>query len=390
MTEGRDFNGDRLKFARIYRGKTIIQLADEVEVTKQAISQYEKGINTPGFETLMKLINKLGFPRDFFFEKKQENIKVGNSYFRALLGTTKQEKQFQLSRIELLSDIFYFLEEYVNFPVLKIPEFEADDTIEQKASKLREFWGVGNNPIKSVVNLMEKNGICITCLPTQEISIDAFTQTQLYNGKKYYFTVLGDDKYSSARRQFSAAHELGHIILHENIVDTDEIDKTEYKKMEEEANQFASAFLLPREEYMNDLIYPNKLDYYIELKKKWRVSIAALIVRAYQLQAINVNQYQYLMKQINARGWKKLEPLDDMVPLAKPMALKKAVDVLINNQIFDEDSFMIALGQTQVSLNKQEVEILLGLEKGRLASKQNKGIVIELKSKGKEQNVLNN
>ena len=68
MLEERKFNGDRLKSARIYRGKTISQIAEEIDVTKQAISQFEKGKSNPGFETLIKLTQNLGFPKEYFYE----------------------------------------------------------------------------------------------------------------------------------------------------------------------------------------------------------------------------------------------------------------------------------------------------------------------------------
>lgn len=380
MADYGEFNGERLKFARIYRGKTIVGLAEEIGVTKQAISQFEKGINPPKFETLMKIMSSLEFPREFFFQETNVDTKIGNSYFRALLGATKNEKEFQIKRIELISRIRYFLEQYIDFPQLNLPvDDDRVKTIEERAEDLRTLWGIDDKPISNIVYLMEKNGINITTIKTREFSIDAFTQMQRYKNREYYFTVLGDDKYSGARRQFSAAHELGHIILHESVVDTDEIDNIDYKQMENEANQFASAFLLPRDAFSGDLIYPNKLDFYVELKKKWRVSIAAMIMRAHQLDAINLYQYQYLMKQINIKGWKKQEPLDDMLPLQQPTVMKRAIDVILDNGVLDGDGIVYELSRFGTALNKKEIENLLGLEQGRLNSNFTKGVVIELK-----------
>ena len=61
--------------------------------------------------------------------------------------------------------------------------------------------------------------------------------------------------------------------------------------MEEEANNFAAAFLLPKESFLADVMqYPNKLEFYVELKRKWKVSISAMIIRAFKLNAITHNQ----------------------------------------------------------------------------------------------------
>src|SRR5690606_30758070 len=95
MSVVRVFNGDRLKAARVYRGKTIAELADEVLVSKQSISQYENGKANPSLETLLKLISALGFPREYFYEKDNESIKVGTTYFRALLTTNKKDRLSQ-------------------------------------------------------------------------------------------------------------------------------------------------------------------------------------------------------------------------------------------------------------------------------------------------------
>ncbi|WP_406541607.1 helix-turn-helix domain-containing protein [Clostridium ljungdahlii] len=91
----RKFNGERLKSARKYRGKTIKDLAEDIGVSKQAISQFENGKSTPLFETLIKIVDKLKFPREYFYEKDKVNIQLGNTYFRALSKLTKKKKIFK-------------------------------------------------------------------------------------------------------------------------------------------------------------------------------------------------------------------------------------------------------------------------------------------------------
>jgi Zn-dependent peptidase ImmA (M78 family)/DNA-binding XRE family transcriptional regulator len=379
MLNNKIFNGNRLKLARLYRGKTIAELAEETNVSKQAISQFENGKATPSFETLLKIINILEFPREFFQQIDKEDIVVGNTYFRALLSATKKDLLSQESKVLILSKIYSFLEGYIEFPKLNLPEISLDNNIEELAMQLREFWGIGSKPISNVLHLMEKNGIVITSFNTNENKIDAFTQGQKIKDKVCYFVVLGDDKNSAVRRQFSSAHELGHIVLHDLTLDTEELSRDEFKQMEKEANDFAAAFLLPREAFLLDLLYPNKLEFYAELKKKWKVSVAAMIIRAHQLNAISFNQYQYLMKQISKNGWRTKEPLDDVLQMAKPTVLKKSIEVLIQNGVLDEVGIIQEMETSGLSIDRIEVENLLGLDKGRLLRKDNKGIVINLK-----------
>lgn len=381
MAKNIEFNGERLKTARLYRSKTIKELADEAGITKQAISQFENGKSTPSLETLLRIINVLSFPREYFYQWDDE-VAI-NTFFRALLTTSKKEQLCQVNRTKTLAKIYSFLEKYIDFPSINIPEVDLDSNdIEEITDKLREYWGLGNNPIINVINVMEKNGVVLSCFNTNDNKIDAFTQTHNINGIQRPFVVLGDDKESAVRRQFSAAHELGHIILHSNSYDVNELTKEEYKSMEDEANDFAAAFLLPKDSFIEDVSqYPNKLEFYVELKKKWRVSISAMIIRAFRLNAISHNQYQYLMKQLSKKGWRNKEPLDDLIQVSKPVLLKKAIDILIVNNVMDEKGIRDELANYGLAINPDDIEILLTLEKGKLSvnNKKNSSILIHLK-----------
>lgn len=376
------FNGERLKTARVYRGLTIAELAEEANVTKQAISQFENGRGSPSLETLMGLIKALQFPREYFYEEDKERVKIGNTYFRALLTTNKKDRLSQVEKTKILARVYHFLNKYVEFPKLNIPILPHEaNYIEEVALEVRRQWDIGLEPISNMVRLLEKNGFVITSFLTDGEQIDAFSQRQEINGAEYYFIVLGDDKNSATRRQFDAAHELGHVMLHDWSLDLDQVSREEFRHMESEANHFAAALLLPKETYINDLVYPNRLDYYVELKKKWKVSISAMVVRAHQLGVINYNQYQYLMRQISKRGWRTREPLDDIIQVSKPTVLKKAIEILITNEVFSGDKIVQELSKNNLSLNKTEIEKLLGLEVGTLISKNQPNPVVSLKSR---------
>ena len=151
--------------------------------------------------------------------------------------------------------------------------------------------------------------------------------------------------------------------------------------MEEQANDFAAAILLPRDAFLADVSqYPNKLDFYVELKKKWRVSISAMIIRAFRLNAITHNQYQYLMKQLSKRGWRTKEPLDDIIKISKPTVLKKVVDILLVNNILTESQIIEELSNYGLALPAEEIEILLGLEQGMLQKTHSPNVSLNLKN----------
>lgn len=367
----REFNGLRLKEGRIYRGYTITELAECLNVSKQMISKYENGKSTPSFESLVKLTKVLKFPREYFYEKPVD-IQVGNTYFRSLLSVGKKTREMQYDRVKYLTTIRTLLEEYVDFPHLDVPEFTENDLedMDVLSRKLRNEWNIGNKPIKNIVLLLEQKGFVLSSLTLENNLIDAFGTHHEVNGKEYYSIILGNNKKSYYRRQFDLAHELGHKILHDPYINLNDLSKEEFKTMEQEANDFAAAFLLPKEEFIKDVsMYPSNLEYYKILKKKWNVSIGAMVMRAYKLGVINEGSYHYLQRVISSKGWRKKEPLDDIKELNAPIGMKQAVELLIENNYITSNDLISHLSQKYgLSLFSFEIENLIGLDKGYLGT----------------------
>lgn len=382
----RQFNGKRLREGRIYRGYTITELAEKLGVTKQMISKYENNKATPNIESLLTLTNILKFPKEFFYEESVD-VKTGNTYFRSLLSTGKKEREMQYDRIKYLTIMRSLLEEYVDFPELDIPEFSEEETsnVEEIALKLRQEWGLGIEPIKNIVYLLETKGFVLTSLNLDKKTIDAFGAHHETNGKSYYSIVLGNEKKSFFRRQFDVAHELGHKILHDPFLNLDDLSKEEFKQIEQEANDFAAAFLLPKESFLRDVsIHPSDLSYYKLLKKKWCVSISAMVMRAFKLGAINDGTYQYLQRSISQLGWRKQEPLDNIKEVNNPVGMRQAIELLIENEFITGSEFMERLSKHYgLSLFEEEVEELLGLDKGYLITQEptQTGNIVSLKEK---------
>lgn len=363
------FNGNRLREGRLYRGNTITELADKLSITKQMVSKYENNKAIPPFDTVQKISDFLKFPFQYFYE---DTIKInsGSTFFRSLLTTGKKEREMQYDRAKYLTIIRVLLEEYVDFPNLDIEFFQSlnEDDIEKKAKQLRDFWTLGDEPISNLVLFLETKGFTISALTLEKANIDAFGTQYTINDKVYETIVLGSDKQSFYRRQFDVAHELGHKILHDSNLDLTNISKEEFRKIEKEAHDFAACFLLPRDGFGRDVsIYPTDLEYYKVLKKKWNVSISAMVMRAYKLNIIGASTYQYLQRQISLKKWRTKEPFDDVKEMATPLGMKQAIELLIENEHLTAESFLKELSDKyHLSLHYTEVEQLVGLDKDYL------------------------
>ena len=358
----RKFNANRLIDARIYNNITGEDLANAIGVKKQAISQFENKKTSPEYATACKISEVLQFPMRYFYEDDVPMIQ-GNTYFRALFTSNKREMSSQRLKTKYVALVHNALSKYIDFRPYNIPDFEDTTDIPGLARKLRHFWGLGQEPIPDMVSLLERNGVIMSEFATDSKKIDAFSQYGEIDGVPYRCVVLGTEKGSFVRRQFSCAHELGHIVLHEKFEDLNDVSREEFRKREDEANMFAAEFLLPAEAFLTDLsVHANKLNRYVELKRKWRVSIAAMVYRAHELEAITDNQYQYLMRQISQKGWRQNEPLDEYMPLRHPKALKQAVNLIILNDILTGSQLLEEIGRSGVSLPKKVVDEILSLE----------------------------
>lgn len=370
------FNGERLKKARLYRNMTITELAEKINISKQAISQFEKGTTnkgpiSPKPDVLFSMVLNLGFPKKFFEEKDSYSVEIENTFFRALSSTKNLDKKTQEIKTELVVRLYNFLSQYLDFPQLDIPDLSEIDTedMDAVAVYVRDYWMLGEEPIPNMVNLLESKGIIVSSFEVNNKKIDAFTQIHKLDKIEQFCVVLGNDKPSMVRRNFDCAHELAHILLHSSLGDLSLLENEEQRELEFQANQFAGAFLLPRESFFKDLVDPYDLDSYIQLKRKWKVSIAAMVVRARQLGRITHTEYQNLMKKISVKKWRTREPFDNEWRLPQPTLFKKSLELLNDNGILVGRQFIDKLSANGLSLNVTEIEELLCLPKGFFINK---------------------
>lgn len=381
---GKYFNGERLKIARMWRNLSATQLADLTGFSRQTISMLENGkLMNPEFATVQKLSEKLEFPITFFLEETKINLNESTTYFRSLLTTNKKYRVEQEEKIKFIAIVYNMLSEYLEFEKVNLPQIPTNTTPQEAANILREYWGLGNRPIENIVYLAESNGLIVTDFETATGDVDAFSHKITSDDMETYLIGYSKNKRTAARIHFDVAHEMGHILLHNWREDLECIDKEEFKEIELQAHAFASAFLLPEDEFRKDVSpYATNLAYYTELKKTWKVSIAAMIRRAKDLDIITADDYSRLMRNMQKQGIRKIEPLDDELVTAEPSLLRQAIKILFDQKVFTPNEFLEELSREYgLTLYPKDIETLLGLKKGTFEEKENPKIVINVKSK---------
>lgn len=362
------FVGGRLTEAREARGLTAIALADLLGVSRAAVSQYESGQATPRPEIMQKMMQVLNLPPHFFSRPVSER-KSPTVFYRSLSAATKGARTRAGRRLQWLwEEIVPYLLEFVELPEVNFPETDMPDNpnaisvgqIETAALELRRFWGIGDGPISNVVWLLENNGAIVTREELGAETLDSFS-AWLFDGRPYVF--LNADKDSAARSRFDASHELGHLVLHRHVDSARLRNPSDYRTMEEQANKFAAAFLLPAESFGHDIYQPT-LDALRTLKPKWIVSIGAMLMRVERLGFISSDEARLLWIAYGRRGWRRREPLDAELPVEKPRLKLEAFELLLGQAVQANDDMLASL-----PFSPTDIEELAVLPRGYFSPK---------------------
>lgn len=365
---GRRLIPERISEARIALGLNQTELAAEVGVKRQSISYYEKGDRVPEPLVLARISEKLKQPISFFIADTAPNFgKRSPNFFRKQGPDTAKRNAAHNQYAEWFSQAAFAFNDYVNFPAVDIPCFEPESSndgryteaeIEKFADKTREAFGLGLGPISNTVRLVEKQGVIVSRLFTGDKKTGAFS---FWSGERP-FIFLASDKGSAVRARYDVCHELAHLVLHRWVAKEDIEDKKALKEIEREADYFAGAFLLPRKSFSNE-VYSPKLTAFIELKRRWKVSIQAMIYRCKNLGIFDEDQTVNLYKQISHKKWRTVEPLDrsSEILLEEPLLMKRVAELVLDSNRMSVDDLASRLG-----FAPRIIEGLVGLDAGSL------------------------
>lgn len=313
--------GERLRQARMARGYSLEELAAKLGgvVTRQALWKYEKGKAQPSAVVLATLSNALRTPVALLWREPVYTVQF--VAYRTGSGLLKRDQEQVKARAVLTVEECLRLRERVGLdngqgiPQQRFAIASLDDA-EAAADKLREQWVLGLDPISSVTGILEDHGVHVIEIDAAEkfdgISAVAFDQT----GAVADAVVVTRRGIPGERQRLDLTHELGHLVL----------DVTPVVDEEKAAFRFAGAFLAPanavRREVGTRRVYVQLAELRL-LKRRFGMSIQALLRRLYDLDIITESHYRQWCIDINRLGYRKEEP-DKMSP-EQPLWLRRTV-----------------------------------------------------------------
>jgi len=317
------FNGSLLQMARQARGRSQKALSDEMGITQGYLSKLEHGLTHPIEDVVHKFSRVLGFPKSFFFQTDRPSglpFSV-HAMYRKKASVLRREKDLLEAELNIrLLHIRNFIKSIEIESNLPLPQVDLEDygnDFEAIANLIRGYWHLPSGPIIDLIGHVEQTGCIVSVFDFGDVKVDGVT----INLPDLPPCIFLNSQQPLDRLRFSLAHELGHLVLH----------SLPTPNMEEEANAFASAFLLPKDQIYADLSGRLTVQRLAMLKPKWRVSMQALLYRAKQIGAISDNQSRYLWSQMSKRGFRLNEPIELELSDEVPSTIEELIQVHLDD-----------------------------------------------------------
>lgn len=296
----RTFNPQMISIAREARDLTQTDLASRLSISQGKFSKIESGLLGISDDLVHRLSIILDFPEDFFTQTEPIYGLGGNIIYhhRKRQALSKREIEKIHARIHIRRIHLSKLFKQIDIVPSKIEPHDVDEYdggAQEVARAVRAHWMLPPGPIENVTRTIEDAGGMVMQCNFETKLIDAVSQ--IVPGLPPLFFINTDIPVD--RLRFTLAHELGHLILHNNSIP--------YPEMEKEADAFAAEFLMPAKEIMPmliGLIFPKLAP----LKQYWKASMGSILYQAEHLGAITARKARYLWMQMGKLGYRSNEP----------------------------------------------------------------------------------
>lgn len=308
-------NAEMIVLARECSGLSQGELAAQVGMSHSRLSRIEAGLYPASADDVLNLSRVLGFPESFFYQtERRYGLGVNDFYHRKRVRLSARMLDAIHARVEIIRLHMARLLKAVDMkPTYEMPrmDFEAEEiTPEDAARHVRAAWMLPRGPIDSVVRCLEDAGGIVVRVDFDTRLLDAVSRW-LPNMPPMFVV---NSSNPPDRERFTLCHELGHLVGH----------TSPHPTMEDEANRFASEFLMPAADIkaaLHDVTIPKLA----ALKRYWKVSMAALLRRAYDLGTINERRYRTLNIQLSQAGYKTREPVETDPPIEETTLMENLI-----------------------------------------------------------------
>ncbi len=328
------------------------ELAEAAGISLPAIKNLELAKSEPRMKTVQAIAEALGVKLGDLFRpvRKLETVR-----FRA--AKRIQNRENVLAMVSRWLEDFNYLEEILDekipFKLEKIKEQCSREIIKEATELCRQELDLeSDEPIHDICGLLEHAGVKVYPIRMASDGFFGLSIGERDGGPAIAVNVWG--RISVERRIFSAAHELGHIMLHPDAYDVTVVDENENE--EREADFFAGHFLMPDEGFVkewNEASGLHWVDRVLKVKGIYRVSYKVVLFRLIEHEIADRSLWMRFNQAYKQRYNKNLSFKEE------PIAIDTYEPFGLRDYHFFEDRFSRL---TREAMEKNEISMSRGAE----------------------------
>lgn len=316
--------GSRLRSARETAGLSTRIVARQlsergIPVSHATVANYETGISFPSMPAVRTMAALYNRPVEWFLAAAETLTGVR---YRSLKSVRAAERQAFEGTVAAWTQVYVELENVLGQPLATRPcEVGPDDTGPGVAAKVRADFKLDDNPVPSVVELLEGYGVHVIQVHS-DARIDGLAG--MYGGVR---VVALNDTLANDRFRFNAGHELGHHLFG----DCREGEPAAGADEDPRAHEFASHLLMP-DAVLAQAFESKSMVRLVQFKERYGISLAAMIYRArYSTPSLITEElYQRLWREFGKLGWRKQEP--GYVRPDRPTRLEQLIETAVEGR----------------------------------------------------------
>ncbi len=296
---------------RASMGMTQKALADRAQLSRLGLAKIERGQTLPRAGTMRALAHAL----------EVSTVELATPVRRLHTVRFRARKRVR-EREQLLVEVSNWLDDYSFLEDLfdDSPSFQLRGLRPRRhdpravAEKARKNLKLHDQPIHDICGILERCGIKVLRFPR---ATDAFFGLSVKEDDGGPAIVINTwDRISVERWIFSAAHELGHLLLHPGAYDHTQEEEAEDE--EKQADEFASYFLMPRGSFEREWQDTGGHPLYervLKVKRIFHVSYKTVLLRLVEMEEVSKEVFGIFQGQHRRRFGQTLKKVDEPQPL---------------------------------------------------------------------------
>jgi Zn-dependent peptidase ImmA (M78 family) len=244
------YNPSILKEALQARKLTPEQLSERLGTPIADLNRELRRDPEPRQEVLRSVARELALPPFVFYMERLPPLNEAIPDFRTTTPAPRAKSRETLEAIKLAEGIQRMLSETKAKPVARLPKFEArtNEEIERYALEMRKFFGISLEDQRAAKDARQFYVTCRRKIEDAGITVlqESFPKADgsgfCLADPNHPVVVVNTKDQRRARRNFTLAHELGHVLMGVTGISDPAIQKN---AVEKSCNRFAVSFLVP-------------------------------------------------------------------------------------------------------------------------------------------------